>query len=184
MILYIHGFAGSGKGVKATQTKTYFGEAAMAPSLPYAPDLAFDTLVQIIERTVVHEPVGLIGSSLGGFYAIHLARRYRLKAVLVNPSITPWKTLGTPGIVTHYHDLTHFEWSPRHIEYLKTLRIDKPERQENLMLMVQRGDEVLDHRIALDYLPRARHIVEEGGSHAFEGFESHLPAIERFLSTG
>ena len=181
MILYIHGFASSGLGAKARIVREYFKERAFAPSLPYIPELAVDTLRQIVERTLVHEPVHLIGSSLGGFYATVLAEAYGLKAVLVNPSTQPWVTLGNhTGMVTHFHDLSHFEWTPQHVATLRSL---DPEtiHPERYLLMLQTGDDLLDYRIALKRYEGAKTILEEGGSHAFEGFERDLENIEDFF---
>jgi ferredoxin-like protein FixX len=60
MIIYIHGFAGNGLGTKARLVREHFKTEAIAPSLPYVPDLALDSLKQLIEGTIVHEPVHLI----------------------------------------------------------------------------------------------------------------------------
>ena len=38
-------------------------------------------------------PLTLIGSSLGGFYATHLAERFGVRAVLINPAIRPYEDL-------------------------------------------------------------------------------------------
>ena len=117
MILYIHGFASSGLGSKAQAVRDYFGAEAFAPSLSYVPDLAMDTLVQIAERTRRRkEPLHLIGSSLGGFYALYLAERYELKAVLINASIRPWETLAAhTGEAWNYYDGARFEWNEHHV---------------------------------------------------------------------
>ncbi|MCG3720375.1 esterase, partial [Aliarcobacter butzleri] len=86
MIIYIHGFASCGFGSKAQKFKEYFEEEIITISLPTIPNLAIDTLEQIIEFSLnKDENVYLIGSSLGGFYSLYLANKYDLKAVLINP---------------------------------------------------------------------------------------------------
>jgi predicted esterase YcpF (UPF0227 family) len=183
MILYIHGFASSGLGAKAKAVRDIFGAEAYAPSLSYVPDLAVDTLDQLARQCKrLEEPLHLIGSSLGGYYALYLAERYDLHAVLVNPSLRPWETLAAhTGTGTNYYDGARFEWSSRHVESLKKYRIDTPTHPERILLMLQSGDEVLDYRQALELLPDSPRILEEGGSHSFEGFENHLPEIARFF---
>ena len=182
MVLYIHGFAGSGLGVKARLVRERFGAEAVAPSLSYIPELAVDTLEQIVERCLANEKVHLIGSSLGGFYATHLAEKYGLKAVLVNPSTEPWKTLEPwTGFVKHFHDLSHFEWTPSHIQTLRALDPYPVKNGADYLLMLQKDDELLDYRLALQKYPGARTILEEGGGHAYDGFENHLETIGAFF---
>ncbi len=181
MIIYIHGFAGSGLGVKAQAVRAYFGREAMAPSLPHIPELAFDTLDQLVGFWAQREPVGLIGSSLGGFYAWALAERHGIKAVLINPSVKPYETLDLwKGFVRHFHDLSSFEWNDRHIRMLKSL-IPKSVTPQNYLLMLQKDDELLDYRVALETFAGAKTVVETGGGHSFDGFENYLEKIKRFL---
>ena len=186
MILYIHGFASSGLGAKARTVRAFFGEEAMAPSLSYVPDLAVDTLTQIVETAEKHgEKIGLIGSSLGGFYALWLAERYGLRCVLVNPSLETWKTLAAVrGNAVNYYDGATFEWNDRHVESLKRYAADSTIDRSKILLMLQKGDEVLDYRVALEKLEGASLILEEGGDHSFQGFENHLPKITQFLGAG
>ena len=48
MIIYIHGFASCGFGSKAQKFKEYFEDEIITISLPTIPNLAIDTLEQII----------------------------------------------------------------------------------------------------------------------------------------
>ncbi len=183
MVLYIHGFASSGRGSKAWTVRQHFGAYAMAPSLSYVPELAFDTLTQLVERFLPHEPIHLIGSSLGGFYAANLAERYGLKAVLINPSLKPYETLAAyTGEVKNFYDLSAFEWNERHIQTLESLALGPIKTPGNYMVLLQTGDELLDWHVAAEMFQDGHIFIEEGGSHAFEGFENHLAAIEKFFS--
>ena len=181
MIIYIHGFGGSGRGSKATEFRKYFKSkdiAFMAPSLSYVPDLAISTLEELIES---FEDVSLIGSSLGGFYTIYLASKYNLKAVLINPSIYPWVTLERSlGNAPNFYDESHFEWKKSHLKMLKTFETKNP-KDENFMLLAQKGDELLDYSEAVQKLPNSLHVIEEGGNHSFEGIANHFQRVEKFL---
>ena len=181
MILYIHGYGGHGLGLKSSQLREYCkmrGVAFLAPSLSYIPDLAIQTLQEIIEN--LSGDVTLVGSSLGGFYAIYLASKYKLKAVLINPSIFPYETLLlAKGNFPHYYDGSKFEWNDKHIESLRRYEV-KNVNDENFMLLLQKGDETLDYSKAAKKFSNAKLFIEEGGSHSFEGFERHFEKIVNF----
>jgi len=180
MIIYIHGFASSGKGTKAKAFREYYAtkdEGFIAPSLSYIPELAISTLEELILS--YDEEVKLIGSSLGGYFAIYLAHKYKLKVILINPSIYPYKTLvANMGEMTHYHDGSHFSWLPQHFEMLQKYEVDT--LHDNVMLLLQKGDETLDYQEAVDKLPNATMVIEEGGNHGFEGIERYFDEIDVF----
>lgn len=178
--LYIHGFGGSGKGVKASLFRGHFGESLIAPSLSYVPDLAIDTLKQLVESLLEHTTVTLIGSSLGGYYATCLAEYYGLKAVLINPSVKPYTTLKKViGQAYNYYDESRFEWNEKHISMLK--QYDTSEiTPSQYLLLVQTADELLDYTQAVKKYEGASMIVEEGGNHSYENIESKFAIIEDF----
>lgn len=181
MIIYIHGFGSSGEGFKAKQFRQYFKEDGfIAPSLSYIPDLAIKTLEELIES--YDENVKLVGSSLGGYYAIYLSHKYNVPAVLINPSIKPFVTLEKVlGNAPSFHDSSSYAWMEPHIEILKGYETSAA-NEENFMLLLQKGDETLDFNEALKKLPRANIILEEGGSHSFEKVERHFETIKRFFN--
>jgi len=183
MIIYIHGFGSSGEGSKAKALRPFFAhEGYVSPSLPTNPKLAISTLSDLIEHFSRHETVSLIGSSLGGFYALHLAHKYGLKAVLINPALRPYDTLEEAlGEGKNYYDESGFEWNRSHLELLLSLR-PATLPVKNLLVLLQKGDEVLDYRDALETLSEASLIVEEGGTHSFEGIERHISTIKTFFA--
>jgi len=181
MIIYIHGFGSHGLGSKANAFRNYFkdrGEAFIAPSLSYIPNLAMQTLEELIES---YDDVKLIGSSLGGFYTLYLAQKYKLKAVLINPSIYPYITLKKVlGEAPSFYDESYFTWMESYLKMLKKYETDLV-AQEDIMLLLQKGDETLDYKEALTKLPNAKQVVEEGGSHSFEGIERYFVEVNDFL---
>lgn len=183
MIIYIHGFGSSGKGGKSSFFREYFEEEVITPSLSYVPSLAIDTLEQLIEMFLEKdETIGLVGSSLGGYYAIHLASKYNLKAVLINPAIYPYNTLDRVGMAMNYYDMSSFEVTAEHIQALKGLEIQEVLNQENFITLLQTDDEVLDYNDAVEKLPDSELVIEEGGNHSFENIESYFRKIGSFLS--
>ncbi len=183
-IIYIHGFASSGQGGKASLFREYFEEELIAPSLSHIPKLAIDTLEQLIEILLEKdETVGLVGSSLGGYYSIYLANKYDLKAVLINPAIYPYKTLDKVGMTMNYYDGSSFEVTNEHIQTLKGLEVQEIQTQENFMTLLQTEDEVLDYSEAAEKLSESELVIEEGGNHSFENIESYFRKIYSFLDS-
>jgi len=182
MIIYIHGFGSCGEGSKARLFRGYFkdiSKAFIAPSLSYVPELAIGTLEELIAS--YDGEVQLIGSSLGGYYTMYLAHKYGLRAVLINPSIFPYKTLGKPlDNAPNFYDLSGYEWKISHINMLKKYEVERP-NQENTLLLLQKGDTVLDYAEALAKLPNSKVILEENGSHSFDGIERYFETINDYF---
>lgn len=177
-VLYLHGFASCGKGNKSLTLQSYFGaDNVTALDLPPSPIDAVREIEEIL-RTSNFEL--LIGSSLGGFYATYLAEKYRMKAVLVNPSTQPWETL-VPyvGWQKRFCDEEVFEFKPIYLEQLKTLQ-SVPQKGQYLLLL-QSGDEVLDYTKAQSLYNKHKVIVEYGGNHRFENIDDYLSMIENFI---
>ena len=184
MIIYIHGFGSSGYGGKAREFYDYFKSKNIpfiAPSLSYVPELAISTLRELVES---YDDVSLIGSSLGGYYAMYLSERYGLKTVLINPAMKSAKTLKRAitkqGYAHNYYDGSSFEWNEKHIQMLQRYEVKKL-TDENYFLLLQKGDDVLDYKEAVAKLPKAKLILEEGGTHPFEGIERYFDTIEVFV---
>lgn len=184
MIIYIHGFGSSGEATKAEAFRHYCTQKKIryiAPSLPSIPSLAINTLSELIESYLENESVYLIGASLGGYYSLYLSDKYDLKAVLINPAVNAPETLQRAlGKGVNYFDNSTYEWNASHLEMLENYEIEEP-NVENLLLMLQKGDDVLDYEEALECLEGAKTILEEGGTHGFEGIERHFEAIMKFL---
>jgi predicted esterase YcpF (UPF0227 family) len=184
MIIYIHGFGGSGQGSKASLLREILQPYGyIAPSLSNIPELAIATLCELIESYQKYEPVYLIGSSLGGYYSIYLANKYKIPAVLINPAVKSYETLErTLGYPQNFYDLSTYEWRQSHLEMLRTLEVSEPE-QRLYFLLVQKGDELLDYRDALAKLPVAKQIVADGGDHGFVGIERYIENMLEFFQS-
>jgi len=89
-ILVIHGF-NSGKGVKSIELEQQFpNHTVLSPQLQNSPLKDLSRLQQIIDE---NQDVHVVGTSLGGFYAMCLAlrnpKRDDVDFYLINPSRTP-----------------------------------------------------------------------------------------------
>ena len=184
MIIYIHGFGSHGYGSKAKIFREYFDsikENFIAPSLSYVPELAIQTLEELIKS--YHDDVYLVGSSLGGFYATYLSKMPEVKkVVLTNPATKPMETLKRAfGDAPNFYDGSSYDWKPEHLEMLEQYKTDSLEFKKFFVLL-QKGDELLDYRDAKEKYKGTEVIIEEGGSHSFENIERYLEDIRRFFA--
>jgi len=186
MVIYIHGFGGSGHGSKAKIFREYFksiGEDFIAPSLSYVPKLAIETLRELIYS--YNGEVYLIGSSLGGFYSTYLSQLPEVKKViLINPATKPIQTLSRAiGDAPNFYDESTFTWNEQHLAMLEEFKCKDIENISCFMVLLQKGDELLDYRDAQDKYEGTKLIIEDGGSHSFSGIERHFESIWKFFST-
>ena len=186
-LVYLHGFLSSGGSAKAAQLATYLAAerpdiSYLRPTLPDTPDEAWAAVCDCLEPCLAHGPVGVIGSSLGGFWATCAAERFAVPAVVVNPAVHPQQLLHHfLGEQRNPYSGRSFTLLPEHMQVLAALDHPTLAHPERFWLLQQSGDEVLDYRVAVDYYRAGRVTLEAGGNHAFSGFERHCPEIVRFL---
>jgi len=84
------------------------------------------------------------------------------------------------GLATNYYDCSQFIWNINHVEMLEKYKVDEV-KNGKYMLLLQTGDDVLNYRDAITKLPHAQTIIEEGGTHPFEGIERHFEEIVDFF---
>jgi len=190
-LLYLHGFRSSPQSFKAQWMARWVAahrpELAWAcPQLPPSPAAALADARAIVAGWPLAS-AGVIGSSLGGFYATVLAEELGLRAAVVNPAVDPARDLAAHiGRQTMYHAADQsFEFRPEYVDELRAMtpgaRLARPER---VLAIVAKGDEVLDWREMNARYGGARIKLLEGGDHALSDFDTHLPDVLGFLGIG
>ncbi|MBA2690785.1 MAG: alpha/beta fold hydrolase [Burkholderiales bacterium] len=185
MIIYLHGFNSSPESFKAKLIQHRLsdlsrGEEFLCPKLSWR----FLSAAAVIGRTLTElagEPVCLVGSSLGGFYAVHFAEKYGLAAVLLNPAVTPYKSLANYlGRQKNLYTGEEYVLELEHMNELLALDVARISRPERYLLLAETGDEVLDYREAVEKFARAKKIIIEGGNHAFSDFSLYVDKVIAF----
>ena len=190
VIVYLHGFRSSPASAKARAVMAAV-EALPAneqprlwvPFLREGPAEAVSRVSGWIDREVADpaRELTLVGSSLGGFYAIVAAERHGARAVLVNPAIRPDESLADyAGVQTNLYTGETFEVTTDHFEELRQMRVARITRPDQVFLLVETGDELLDYREAVAFCGGAWQFVRGGGDHAFQAFGEQIPAILYF----
>ena len=185
-LVYIHGFLSSPLSLKARQTAqwltaTYPHISFHCPQLTPYPAQTQHQLEQLVE-SLLPQTVYLMGSSLGGFWATWLAEKYHLRAVLINPAVRPQDFMPAYLEVDlkSYHTDDSYRLHAGHIDEI--IAVDIPvTHKSSYWLLVQTGDETLDYRHAVQKYAGCKQTVEEGGDHAFQGFERYLQGCIEFF---
>ena len=191
-IIYLHGFQSSPMSKKGQQLEQYCTNVEHAdvhlPDLNTPPEHVLRDISKLIESLPLDQ-VKLVGSSLGGFYATYLVAKYGCPAVLINPAMQPWQL---------FEDLFGIEQIPLKVtdswtldadllQQLQSIADTKLKHADKILVLLQRGDEVLDYRQAQRYYsaaqPSALILTDADGNHAMDDFEEKLPFVLRFLST-
>mgnify|MGYP003413038542 FL=1 len=187
MIVYLHGFRSSPQSSKAQRLKARMaalglGDLFWCGQLPPSPRAAIALAErQIAAARAPGAPVTVVGSSLGGYYATHLAEKHGLRAVLVNPAVVAHLSLAEfVGTQTNLYTGEAFEFRPEYLDELRALEVPRISRPQDFLLLAETGDEVLDYRQAVAKYAGARQVVLEGGDHSFTRWDEYLDTVLEF----
>lgn len=191
MILYLHGFRSSPESNKTTLLRQRLRQLGRSgdyhcPQLPPSPRAAI-SLASRIAAQVPASQLTLVGSSLGGYYATHLAERLGCRAVLLNPAVNAARDLaGHVGQSTTYHGNQPFEFKKAYLAELEALRVLRPTRMERYFLIAATGDELLDWRDMVAHYQGARQKVIAGSDHGLSDFADYQDEVLAFcgIETG
>ncbi len=155
----------------------------VVPKLPNYPQEAALYLEALMDEYQANYQIGLVGSSLGGYFSAWLHQKYGVPAVLVNPAVKPYELLvDYLGLQENPYTHERYELKERHMYELKALdclRLPEPNR---VWILSQTNDEVLDYQQAITKYSDAVQTVEQGGDHSFVNFERYPEKIVQFLN--
>lgn len=186
-LLYLHGFRSSPKSTKARMVAAriaaqYPEVTWWCPQLPPSPRAAMDLVMGGI-ASWPRGRMGVIGSSLGGFYATYVAQACDCRAALLNPAVDPARDLGKyVGEQSAWHDPNErFYFEPRFVDELRALDAGELRHPANFFAVIAKGDEVLDWREMTARYSNCRMRLLEGSDHALSDFEAHIDEVLAFL---
>ena len=140
--------------------------------------LVFDEI-----STWPQQQTAVIGSSLGGFYATHVAQTLGCRAALLNPAVNPARDLAAHiGEQTIWQKpADRFYFRVGFIDELHALSHSPPTDLQRYFAVIAKGDEVLDWREMQARYPGAAVRLVERSDHALSDFDAHIEAVLDFL---
>ena len=182
-ILYIHGLNSAPASKKASMLTEVMQRMGLegqlrVPALHHHPREAIGQLDAAIAE--LGAPL-LVGSSLGGYYATHLAERHGLKALLINPVVNPHRLFdGFLGTQQNLYTGESWELTLDHVDALAALEVAAPQDPLRYQVWLQTADETLDYRQAERFYRACALRIQAGGDHGYQGFGAQLPSLLNF----
>jgi hypothetical protein len=184
-ILYFHGFKSSSKSSKAQSLKNFIAKNTKNTKI-IIPDLDdnFQNAHNQIEELIRLSGSNIVfmGSSLGGYYASYFSQKKKKKAVLINPAVHPLKDFEVHlGENENYSSGNKFNISSKEISFVRTLSYKKLLTPNDLLILLESGDEILKYNKSASYFSGAYIDIAFGGNHSYSSFKSKFHKIQKFL---
>jgi uncharacterized protein len=193
MIIYLHGFASSGKSDKAQKLIDRFGQDSVwNPDLPHDPKLVCELVKDKISDWFTNstqpsqEKLIFVGTSLGAFYATYFAFLFDAPCVIVNPSVLPHDSLKRKlGKNKNHVTQEEFVVSLCDLDELELLK-NSCIRNYNgslVTLFIAKDDEVLDYKQILDYYmyTKSTTVMETGGHRFTEHWDKVVDKVAELM---
>ena len=122
---------------------------------------------------------------MGGFYGQYLARRFAFRHLfLINPALTPWDLLQDFEGQTQTTDYGETYLIDQDlIESTRSYGVGNPCEGAPTTLFLDRGDEVIDYRIAETlYGNCGRLEIFDGGDHGFQHLDQAIGIIREEIA--
>ncbi|WP_019556230.1 YqiA/YcfP family alpha/beta fold hydrolase [Thiomicrorhabdus arctica] len=207
--LYLHGFlssANSQKGrwfVRQVQTEnhqishaseTFLEQPVFTEiiTMTYPISSPFESVQKIealLQRLLTrkNQPIVLMGSSMGGFYAQFLGQKHKLPYIMINPALNPKPIFRQNlGVSTNPNTGEKFIIDETYIQQLDSFDVAKLDKSIPTLLLMDEGDEVIDVATALMKYQNKNDLktdihVFKGGDHAFQHLSEAWPLIKTFI---
>ncbi len=185
MIVYLHGFNSGATSGKATWLRQNLPDiTVLSPTYPShkadeAPEFLRNYLARVRTQHPQDKKLLLVGSSLGGFWARHLAAELGAGMALINPAMHPETDL-LDVVGPNKNEATGEEYvlTAEQVKALARCKHSHCDSKVPTLVLLDEADDVLDYRAAQDYYRGCgKIIVYPGGSHRFDHMAEALPEI-------
>lgn len=188
-LIYIHGLNSNAQSPKGQMLAEWCAMhrpdiQVIRPDLNLPPRQVMALLTDLINSDV---NTGLVGSSLGGFFATVCTAQFGVKSVLVNPAVRPFERFLRYFKDGQHGFTTEGGWTitKSDLADLAALFNPVPLHPEKILVLLKQGDEVLDYRVAEGYYgqngAQCSMVIESGGDHFMHDMADKIPLMIDFL---
>lgn len=188
-IVYLHGFGSDCNSFKGKAIeKEYPDHTVSVPDIPVNPLEAIKYLTNYfinIDLTS-DEPILLIGTSLGGFYADYFSRLMDLNAILINPlvDVVPIKQL--VGKNTFINTGIEYDFTP--YDYKELTRVSKWKNKlrpslKKVQILLAKDDELIPYNTTKLYYQASNQFIKvfDEGGHRFTNLDAIFHSINNMF---
>ena len=199
-LLYLHGFRSSPQSAKAVtmlwHVLAYNAGVPAAqritwhcPQLPPSPQQAMRKIMRWVREgegaDQGAQPLVVIGSSLGGYYAAQVAERTGARCVLLNPAVFPARDLKAfIGRVKNWHDEGGYTFTQQHVDELLAMQSTAFTQPQRYAAIISKGDEVLSWREMTARYPVGHLWLLPRSDHAISEFDNFAGGVLQFVLSG
>jgi predicted esterase YcpF (UPF0227 family) len=178
---YLHGF-NSGFDPSIAKIKSF---ESIAPVEGRTTDYLDDNDVQALTRAVeiskeLPGELILVGTSLGGYFARYLSKKFNLRCILLNPALTPFASLQrAEGSQTNYLTGKIKNVTREAVVGLAKYAVNNT---SDCLTILATDDEVIDHTFAQRLLCESSKIILTDGGHRMNDVNKMLGEIQLFVN--
>ncbi len=185
-IVYLHGFRSSGNCRKSQILADYLSSNSnlsfISPDIADEPGKSYQSIKKSLQGR--NDITGIVGSSLGGFWARVLSRELNVPAVLLNPVVDVQKLLLTmAGSYTNPYTGFKFVIHPEDGAALAHLEKPADELDSNLLhIYLGAQDNILDYHRTEDWFNGCFiRVIPDGDHYLLDSFLDLCPEIINFF---
>jgi len=186
VIIYLHGFRSAANSGKTLLLKNMFPKHQVigpdyCPHKPKMAEIALRTLINSLDHK---DDILIIGTSLGGYWARWMASEFGVKAITINPSLNPGKSLSTGSFERYDETKTIIQVDEGDLAVFEKYQVGETSaRVMQCFVWVALDDEILDAQKTIEAFEGVHPITAfEYGSHRFTQFADMKPQIKEIIA--
>ena len=167
--LYLHGFNSSNSSIKYNRIKKFLSGQnikIICPNLHHCPSSALKQIEIVIKKKKI---VKIIGSSLGGFYAIYFGNKLNIPTMVINPALEPDKSLlSYVGLQKNIYTKKKYIFKKEYLDHLSKIKQSKIKNKKTTILIQSIKDELLPWAHSRNFFKGCKSIFINNGNHGLE----------------